>query len=233
MELLSNRTDYVSRRAGVLLCAVLSCGAVIGNISGCGNAMIAAKEAMGIPKREQMVARVTDARDSQTEAKEQFQSALDEFLSVTKVDGGDLEVKYKKFKSEYESSVAAADTVNKRITEVERVATALFSEWQKEIGDYSSASMKATSQAELAATQAQYGRLLGSMKSAATTMEKPLANFKDQVLYLKHKLNARAIAGLEGTARELSTDVANLIQEMNRSIDESNAFIGQIQSGAS
>ncbi len=210
----------------------LVCGVILLNVSGCGNAMIAAKEAIGIPKREQMVARVTDARDSQTEAKQQFQSALDEFLSVTKVDGGDLEVKYKKFKSEYESSVTAADTVNKRIADVQRVATALFAEWQKEIAEYSSANMKALAQTELASTQAQYDRLLSSMKSAAAKMEKPLANFKDQVLYLKHKLNARAIAGLEGTARDLTTDVAKLIEEMNRSIDESNAFIGQMQAPA-
>ena len=191
--------------------------------------MIQAKEYMGIPKREQMVARVTDARDSQSQAKEQFKSALEEFMSVTKVDGGDLEVKYKRFKSEAEASEGAAKTVNTRIADVERVATALFSEWEKEMTQYSSAAMKASAQTDLDATKAQYTRLLSSMKSAASKMEKPLANFRDQVMFLKHKLNARAIAGLEGTAREISSDVDRLIAEMNASIDEANAFINQMQ----
>ena len=67
------------------------------------------------------------------------------------------------------------------------------------------------------------------MKTAAGKMEKPLTNFKDQVRYLKHKLNARAISGLEGTAREISADVESLIKEMNTSIDEANQFIAQMQ----
>lgn len=196
---------------------------------GCGSTMIAAKEYMGIPKREQMVARVTDARDSQTEAKKQFQSALDEFISVTKVDGGDLETKYKKFKSKFEDSESAAKTVNARIGDVERVAIALFAEWEKEMGQYSSEAMKTSSRADLEATRSQYSKLLASMKSAESKMEKPLANFRDQILFLKHKLNARAISGLESTAREITNNVDSLIAEMNASIDEANAFINQMQ----
>ena len=40
-----------------------------------------------------MVERVEDARDAQKEAKQQFQSALEQFTSVVEVKGGDLEKK--------------------------------------------------------------------------------------------------------------------------------------------
>jgi len=208
--------------------AFLGAIALLG-LPGCGSAMIAAKEAVGIPKRDQMVARVKDARDSQNDAKEQFQSALDEFLAVTKVSGSDLEARYKKLTREYEASEDSAKKVNSRIADVERVATALFAEWQKEIGEYNSESMKSAAQQQLTQTKTKYNGLLTSMKSAAGKMAKPLGNFHDQVLFLKGNLNARAIAGLQGTAAEISSDVEKLIREMNISIDEANAFISSMQ----
>lgn len=208
---------------------VLLAGTSASILPGCSSAMIAAKEYMGIPKRDQMVARVQDARDSQTEAKQQFASALEEFIAVTKVDSGELEARYKSFSAKYDGCEASAGAVNQRIADVERVAAALFAEWEKEVGEYSNPSMKAESQADLDRTKATYGKLLTSMKTAAAKMVKPLANFKDQVRFLKHKLNARAIAGLEGTAQEISRDVESLIKEMNASIDEANQFISQMQ----
>lgn len=217
------------RQASCIAAMVLLAGTSASILPGCSSAMIAAKEYMGIPKRDQMVARVQDARDSQTEAKQQFASALEEFIAVTKVDSGELEARYKSFSAKYDGCEASAGAVNQRIADVERVAAALFAEWEKEVGEYSNPSMKAESQADLDRTKATYGKLLTSMKTAAAKMVKPLANFKDQVRFLKHKLNARAIAGLEGTAQEISRDVESLIKEMNASIDEANQFISQMQ----
>jgi len=198
-------------------------------VTGCSRAMISMKEYMGIPKRQQMVDRVTDARDSQTEVKKTFQSTLDEFIATTKVNTGDLEGQYKKFKSKYDESEAAAARVRSRIADVERVADALFVEWQGEIKQISNPSLQTGPQQQLVETKAQYERLLGSMKTAASKMDKPLTNFKDQTLVLKSNLNARAIAGLEGTAREVTQDVDKLIQDMNTSIDEATSFINSMQ----
>jgi uncharacterized protein YukE len=213
------------------LCVISALIALSGmmTVSGCGSTMIAAKEYMGIPKRDQMVARVQDARDSQNSAKQEFSSALDEFLAVTKVDGGDLEVKYKKFEAKYKSCDAAASTVRSRIADVERVSNALFAEWAKENAQINTPTLRAESESDLAKNKELYEKLLGSMKTAAGKMDKPLSNFKDQTIYLKHKLNAKAIAGLQGTAQQISADVETLIKEMNSSIDEANAFIAQMQ----
>ena len=217
------------RHAHIIAALVLLAGTCASTLSGCGSAMIAAKEYMGVPKRDQMVARVQEARDSQNDAKQQFSSALEEFIAVTKVDGGELDAKYKSFSTKYDGCEASAKAVHARIADVERVADALFVEWQKEVGEFSSATMKAESQADLDRTKGTYQKLLGSMKTAAGKMEKPLTNFKDQVRYLKHKLNTRAISGLEGTACEIGADVESLIKEMNSSIDEANQFIAQMQ----
>jgi hypothetical protein len=114
---------------------------------------------------------------------------------------------------------------------VERVADALFKEWKAEIGQYSSAQLKAASEKQLTDTQARYGQLLGVMKQAAGKMDPVLAAFKDQVLFLKHNLNARAIASLQGTATQIQSDVGSLIRDMEASISEANSFISQMQAG--
>ncbi|MBX3377331.1 MAG: DUF2959 domain-containing protein [Phycisphaeraceae bacterium] len=198
---------------------------------GCSSTTIAIKEKMGIPKREQLVARVNDARDGQQEAKQQFASALHEFMAVTGASGGDLEAKYDKLRKEYERSESRAETVHSRIKDVERVAEALFKEWKAELAQYSSESMRQASQRELEATRARYDGLIGAMRAAAAKMQPVLAAFKDQVLFLKHNLNARAIASLQGNVAQIQTDVGNLIRDMESSIAEANAFIDQMQKG--
>ena len=52
-----------------------------------------------------------------------------------------------------------------------------------------------------------------------------LARLKDQVLFLKHNLNAQAIGSLEGVSTELQGDVEDLLKELERSISEANEFI--------
>lgn len=198
---------------------------------GCSSTTIALKEKLGIPKREQLVARVKDARDGQQEAKQQFASALHEFMAVTGASGGDLEAKYEKLRKEYERSEGRAETVHSRIKDIERVAEALFKEWKAELGQYSSENLRRASEQELDATRVRYDGLIGAMRAAAGKMQPVLTAFKDQVLFLKHNLNARAIASLQGNVAQIQNDVGSLIREMEASIAEANAFIDQMQKG--
>lgn len=200
----------------------------------CSSTSIALRESvLGQAKREQLVNRVTDAREAQNDAKEQFASALEEFIAVTGADAdaqvADLESKYKRLKASYEKSESRAGAVKDRITSVERVASALFQEWQAEIGEYQNAQLKRSSQEQLDDTKGQYDKLVGVMKQAERKMTPVLGAFKDQVLFLKHNLNARAIASLQGTAVQVQNDVAGLIRDMEASIAEADRFISQMQ----
>ena len=66
------------------------------------------------------------------------------------------------------------------------------------------------------------------MKAAEGKMEPVLAAFKDQVLFLKHNLNAAAINSLQSEAVKIESDVAGLIAEMQKSIDEADKFIASM-----
>ena len=198
-------------------------------LTGCQSAYYGAMEKVGYHKRDIMVDRVEDARESQEEAQKQFSSALEEMQALLNHDGGDLESAYNKAKDEYESSQDAADDVSNRIEKVEDVADALFNEWQTEIGEISKASLRRSSENKLRETQRSYEQLVRTMKRAESKMAPVLTAMKDNMLYLKHNLNAQAIGAIKGEFASLQTDISGLIKEMNKSIEESNKFIASME----
>ncbi len=198
-------------------------------LTACSSVYYDGLEKIGIPKRDVMVYRVEKARDTQEETKEQFKSALHQFTAATNFKGGDLEAIYNELNDEYEASVSMAEEVNGRIADIEDVSEALFSEWEQEITQYSNASLKRNSQKKLNDTKAHYRQLITSMKTAEAKIAPILRVFNDQVMYLKHNLNARAITSLKGELGAIKSDVSSLIQSMEKSINEANAFINTME----
>jgi len=200
--------------------------------AGCGRMYYGAMEKAGIEKRELLVGRVQDARASQEEAKEQFQSALEQFQAVVEVPPSELEAAYKRLRSANERCRSRSGEVSERIDSVENVSEALFREWRAELGSYSDASLRAASERQLGETRRRYEGMIAAMRRAESAMQPVLARFNDQVLFLKHHLNAQAIASLEGELGRIQADVAQLVREMEASIAEADEFIAGMQQGS-
>ena len=198
-------------------------------VTACETVKLGALEQLGYEKREVLTTRVEKARDSQEEAKEQFESALHQFKNVVNFDGGELEDIYEKLNDEYEDSKASAEEVKQRINSVEFVAKELFEEWQSELGKYSNQELRRQSEQNLRQTKREYDALIKKMRRAESSIEPVLAVFQDRVLYLKHNLNARAISALRKEMSIIESDVEQLIIQMNRSIDEANRFIKNLE----
>ena len=192
---------------------------------GCQKAYYNTMEKFGVHKRDIMVDRVEEARDSQEDAKEQFQSALEQFTTVLDFKGGKLEDKYKTLQAEYDKSEAKAADVTKRIDAVEDVSEALFDEWENELDQYTNSSLRRDSERKMVQTRRQYEQLIKAMRKAEAKINPVLRAFHDQVLYLKHNLNAQAIASLQSELVTVEDDIADLVQEMEKSIGEANSFI--------
>jgi prophage DNA circulation protein len=196
---------------------------------GCQSAYYSAAEQVGIHKRDILVDRVEESRDAQQEAEEQFQSALEQFSVLVNFDGGELEDVYEDLNAEYEDSAAAADEVRERIDAVEHVAEALFEEWADEIEEYSNARLKSESQRQWRLTRQRYDGMIKVMRKAESRMDPVLVALKDNVLFLKHNLNAQAIASLKREFRAIEQDVEVLIAEMRKAIASSDAFIDSMK----
>ncbi len=203
------------------LMAVAACLA----LSGCQSAYYGAWEKLGVEKRDILVDRVENAKESQEDAQEQFADALEEFSALINFDGGELEDVYDELNGEYEDSRAAAENVTARIDKVQSVADALFSEWEDELEKYDSAKLRRSSEEKLRATRRQYDTMIKAMRKAESRMEPVLTALQDNVLYLKHNLNASAVGALQGELETIQQDVSRLISEMKASVAESDAFI--------
>lgn len=202
---------------------------MVGAVLGCSSAYYNTMEKLGVHKRDIMVDRVEEARDSQKEAEKQFASALDQFKSVVAVDGGNLEPVYKKLNSEYEDSKSAAEDIRKRIDDIESVAKALFNEWEDELKQYSNAQLRSESQRKLKVTKTKYQQMITAMRKTESRLDPVLKAMNDQVLYLKHNLNARAIQSLKQEVVKIDKDVDILLAAIRASVAEADTFIREMK----
>jgi len=157
---------------------------------------------MGTHKRDIRGDRVEKGKEAQEEAQSQFPSAFDEFLAVSKVDMGELKSAYDRIQDAFDRSEKRAKAVWDRIDSVKSVSKVLFREWEKELVAYTNQDLRQSSEDQMNQTRIQY---------------------------LKHNLNAKAIAAVNRTSIGLRDDVDLLIQQMFVSIEESNAFIAKMR----
>jgi hypothetical protein len=213
------------------LAAILAlCG--MGLTASCGSLYYAAQEKIGNEKRDILVKRVEAGRKDQEEAKKQIKTTLEAFQEVTGFQGGDLERVYKKLDGEYQDSAARANDLKKQIASIEQVASDMFKEWAREIETLKNQRYKTESRRMLRDTQQRYGVLIAKMRQSERKMAPVLAVFRDQVLFLKHNLNARAIRSLKETALQMDTQVEALVQDIDASIKEADDFIAQMKKDA-
>ena len=199
-------------------------------LTGCQSAYYSAMEKVGVHKRDILIDRVEETKDSQQESQEEFKSALERLTTLIDFNGGELQDTYNQLNDDYESSLNAANEVSTNINKVEDVAEALFDECSDELEQYKSASLKRESSKKLTATKRQFDQLLRSMRSAESQMEPVLTSLHDNVLYLKHNLNAQAVSAIKGEFTNLKRDIQLLMNDMNKSIADSNKFIEQMNS---
>jgi len=202
---------------------------VLLTITGCANSVYyAGMEKVGFHKRDIMVSRVEKVQNLQKDAQEEFKSALEKFGSLVAIEDTDLKSAYEKFNGEYEDAREIADDLSKSIDKLEDVSLSLFEEWENELDLYTSKKLKSQSSKKLQATISNYKAMMSSMRKSEKSMEPILSTFQDNVLTLKHSLNAQAIGALKGEFNSLKKEIKVLISQMNRSIKESSQFIEKI-----
>ncbi len=202
----------------LIICSVLF-------LFACQSAYYSTMEKFGIEKRDILVERVEDAKESQEDAQQQFSSALDQFMQLTNYDGGELQEVYENLKDQFDVSKDSAKRVSSRIDKVETVAEDLFDEWDLELAKYSNQKLRRDAQVKFKDTRRRYHSLLQAMRKAESKMAPVLTAMQDNVLYLKHNLNANAVSGLQGEFSNIKQEIDQLIKEMNSAIEQSNAFI--------
>jgi tetratricopeptide (TPR) repeat protein len=192
------------------------------------NVYYSARESIGDHKRAIVVAQVEQACVSLQDTRDEFQDALERFKSLVSVSETTLDHKYNLLNRQYQFCRAKSEAVSDRIRAIEDVSEALFIEWERELDEYTNRSLRNLSRQQLKAAKQNYGRLIKSMRRAESKIQPVLLAFKDQVLYLKHNLNAQAIAALRHEFIEIGIDISQLIHAMEQTIAEANQFVSTL-----
>lgn len=207
----------------LLFIASLAC------LGACQSAYFGALEKIGIAKRELLLDRVDAARDSQGEAEQAYVDALTAFRAVVSVDAGELEAVYLKLKASHDEAAARAQAFGERIAAVESVAAALFKEWEGELAQYGDAGLRAKSKAQLERTRSRYRSVDQAMRRAEASFRPALKLLGDQVLFLKHNLNAAAIGAIKDELPRLQADAATLQRDVQRATAEAERFLKEFR----
>lgn len=204
-----------------VLCCVLA-------LTGCSTIYYSAWEKLGKEKRDLLRDNVEAVHDDQEDVSEQFKDALTRIKELYGFDGGDLEKRYEALKKDYDDSVSAADVLRDRIDRVETIAKDLFAEWQTELDSISDAELRRRSRGKLDETKSRYRQMAEALEKSERSMDPVLRKFQDQVLFLKHNLNAQAVGGLEIEVRDIEREVERLIGDLQASIRQSGDFIREL-----
>jgi hypothetical protein len=196
--------------------------------SGCSSAYYGAWERLGREKRDLLRHHVEDVKEEQQATGEQFQDALQRLRELYGSSGSELERRYDALRAEYEDSEARAEALRSRIERARTTAGDLFEEWDDEIGTMQDAALKRRSREQLAATQKRWRGLDAAMTRSEKSMDPVLARLRDQLLALKHSLNAQALGTLAGEVGAIDRDVDALVADLQRSIAEADAFLSAL-----
>ncbi|HXH75613.1 MAG TPA: DUF2959 family protein [Bacteriovoracaceae bacterium] len=211
----------------ILVCLFFSsCARMVNKAA--NKAKYSAWEMVGVEKRDLFKTEIGNVKEEQEESGEAFKDALTRLKEISDFDGGDLEKQHTKLNSSYENAQEEAAEVSASIAKVDQVANDLFVEWEGELKELTTQEYKDKSKKQLNDTKARYKVLHAQLKNSEKKIAPVLAKLKDQVLFLKHNLNAKAIAGLKGETARIQTDIKSLMDEMNQSIKQADDFIKTI-----
>jgi hypothetical protein len=197
-------------------------------LSGCQWTYYKAMRTLGKEKRDILVQRIKDAKKDQDQTKQQLQTTMESFQALTGFKGGSLEKSYKRLNSDYESAASQAGKLHDKIQSIDQVSNDLFKEWQGEINAMDNGKLKSQDTVMLRNARARQATYMRAMRRTEDQIEPVLKTFHDQVLFLKHNLNARAIGSLKNTSAGLQSDVDGLVQSIDASSQEADKLISSL-----
>lgn len=194
-------------------------------ITSCSTLYYKSWEMLGKEKRDLLASNLNDLNDDQSDAKEEFTDVLSRIRSEYKFSEGLLEQTYDQMKSDYDDLEEESQEVSERINKVEAIAVDLFEEWSEEADQFENKQYAKSSREQLSRTQKSFKKVSIKARASEKKMKKALSRFKDQVIFLKHNLNARVVSQLAGELKLIEKEMEGLIKEINASIETSKGFV--------
>ncbi len=186
------------------------------------------KGLFGAEKRELLVDSVEGVRNSLQETVDVFQIATAGLNVVINVKDKKMEERYEHLKNDYENCKSESDDVRPRIDTMETMSGDFFDEWMEEMQLYTNESFRNASRDKYNKTRKRYTKLVQSFRDVEGKLEPTLNGFRDQVLFLKHNINAQSVTSLEDELVTVEAEIEALIRELQVAIKDTDVFLSSM-----
>ena len=192
-------------------------------MTGCGGAY----KASGQYKRDLLLNRVEKARQCHERAKNQFEVVLANYADIIDANAGDIRNEYNKLNRECKRARKISKDIYRKVKDVEDIGKPLFRNWEDELGEYNNEAIRRSSEEQLDITRRNYLKLVHSIKSTEGKTAVVLASVNDQVLFLSHNLNTKALTAFKKEVASLKLQVNGLVKHMQNAINEAEDFVDE------
>ena len=190
----------------------------------CQSAYYKIWETLGKEKRDLLKSELSKAESEQRDMEEEFKDTLSRIRAEYNFDGGDLQKLYDKVDRDYNKVLSKKNVLESRTEKVNRIANDLFDEWREEAKELSNKSYRNDSLRKLAVAKKNFGKMSSSLATTQKKLETVTKKYKDQVIYLKHNLNAKSLSAFRGEFKSIRSEMEILISSISKSIRESDQF---------
>lgn len=197
-------------------------------LSSCSSVYYNFWETFGKEKRDLLKSKMISADSSHSEVNEELKDSLARIRSEYKFKEGNLEKTYDSLSEDYEDISEKSDLLSNNINKAEDIANDLFAEWNEEALSLNKRNYRNDSLAKLKRTKSSFRDTLSSMRIVEKKMKRLLMQYKDQVTYIKHNLNAKIIGNLQLEMGSISSEMEKLITQINESKSKTKKFISKL-----
>ncbi len=197
-------------------------------LSSCSTVYYSVWEKLGKEKRDLLLMHMKDANEGQEEIEEEFADSLEKIRSEYKYKKGHLAEVYDELLDDYNDINSQQETFKGRVTKVNDVAADLFAEWKTEAVALKNAKYKKDSFNKLKATKSRFNKAYQRMKKVESSTDQVLKKLHDQVVYIKHNLNAKVVGHLEMEMKGIESEMLSLMEIVKSSKKESQTFIDSL-----
>lgn len=196
---------------------------------GCSSIYYNFWEKLGKEKRDLLRSNAISAAEEQEQVQQQFKDTLERIKKEYKFEGGQLEQTYELLKTDYEVAEAKSNELRERVEKVKEIGNDLFAEWQEEAGQINNRRLRQDSLKKRKETITKFDQMVKSMNLVESSLQPVLNKFHDQVLYLKHNLNAQALGALKTEFTSIEQEIRNLIKDIEKSSYYADKFINELR----
>jgi tetratricopeptide (TPR) repeat protein len=192
-------------------------------LTGCGGAY----KASGQYKRDLLLDRIEKARQSHEQAKKQFEVVLANYSNIIDANAGDIRGEYNKLNRECKRARKITKDINRSVQDVQDVGKPLFRSWEDELSEYKNEDIRRTSEEQLEIARSNYLKLVHTMKSSESIISTVLTSLNDQVLFMSHNLNTKALSLFGKEVTSLKGKVDELVKHMQNAIKDAETFVDE------